>query len=663
MEISKIRPRIGKKLKKIARGLILYSLSAMAQSASIHFFASTDAQRIAMGESVILTLTMKSEGGASEGEPSFDAPDFDVGQQSSSISMSSQYDSSTGQMATVTEKSIQVLLHPRKQGQFRISQLQMKSGGQVFKTPDILVLVGPPGSSQLGSQLSQRGLNRFQFRGGNLRPRRDGSPAGSKILVKAEVDRAAAFKGQKVIVSYYLYHQPKVFNVQMDQFPVLTGFLREDLDSVALGQSLETQEVKLNGEAFERSLLARYAAYPVSEGQLTIDPVTVKYQYLDNRRRDALGLGEDGDPFFGFFHQMTPKVGSGKSEPLTILVSPLPQAGRPADFSGGVGEFNLLAMVDKYEVRANEAMTLTLKVEGTGNLTSLQAPQAKWPSTVELYDTHGRALPSRGGGGAKVFEFLLIPRSPGSLTLPPLQLSFFDPEKKIYYSRSTEPIEIRVLDPLPGSTQSSQTPAGVASSEQTRFKSEESAPVQSLRKDSVRDWLKPEKSSIDGVGLPIWRYLYWASLLALIYFVGRVISDWIRGKAKSSSTVILRWTQLQSMSSETIAKAQFQELVGHYETLSDALLQTVDDVYSTSARSTSRSDLQSILMKTAGFSQVLWGRISRVLEFADLVRFAGSSGVVSEDQVRSRLSEMISEAQKMIREMQDSQRSRKKKKF
>ncbi len=665
MEISAIKPKTGKKMRILGLGIFFSALPALAQSPAVSFSATTDTQQVALGDSLVLTLTVRSEGDAGAGEPSFEAPDFDVGQQSSSISMSSQYDSSTGQMATVTEKSIQVLLHPRKQGKFKISHLQMKSGNQPLKAPDVQVWVGPPGKTQFSSRVSQNAPLRLRsrgmsFRGRDPRGRNERAEGGSKILIKAEVDRQTAYKGQKVIVSYYIYHQPRVFNVQMDQFPVLTGFLREDLDSLAMGQNLESEQVKLNGETFSRSLLARYAAYPVSEGQLIIDPVAVKYNYLEGGSRNALGLSPDQDPFFGFFNQMAPKVGSGQSDPLTVQVAPLPQEGRPEDFSGGVGEFNLVSLVDKYEVRANEAMTLTLKVEGNGNLTSLQAPQGQWPSQVELFDTHGRALPSRGGTGAKVFEFLLIPRKPGELILPSLKFSFFDPDKKVYYTRATEPITIHVLDPLPGSENTViQSPALPKAASQSTDASVQSS---TLKKDGVRGWLPPEKPSLDSMALPVWRYLYGLSVVAMIYFLGWVCWDQIRRKARSSSPVLKDWSRVQSLSPEVIGKAQFQELIQYYETLSDTLLQTIDDLYSTSARSTPRAELQAILRGAPGFSEDLWVRLIRLLDFADLVRFAGSSGAVSEENTRMSLREKISEAQAIIREMRSTRKTPKKRK-
>src|SRR5262249_26014080 len=141
---------------------------------------------------------------------------------------------------------------------------------------------------------------------------------------------------------------------------------------------------------------------------------------------------DEEDPFLGFFRQMNPQQGQNSSDQLTIEVMPLPEQGKPNSFTGGVGDFNLTAAVDKYDVRANEAVTLTLKVEGRGNLAAIGEPKAKWPENVELYDSKGVAKSSSGGVGQKVFEFLLIPRAPGKVMLPALEMSFFDPAKGAY---------------------------------------------------------------------------------------------------------------------------------------------------------------------------------------------------------------------------------------
>ena len=52
---------------------------------------------------------------------------------------------------------------------------------------------------------------------------------------------------------------------------------------------------------------------------------------------------------------------------IAINVNPLP-TGKPADFSGGVGEFNISSSINSKELKTNDAITIKLVISGTGNL-------------------------------------------------------------------------------------------------------------------------------------------------------------------------------------------------------------------------------------------------------------------------------------------------------
>lgn len=658
MELNKISRKIGKRRFGLGCLSLWIILAIWVQAAQLEFSATIDSSEVGVGEPFVLTLTLKSDGN-SAGEPSFKAPDFDVAGQQSAISFVGQLDSQSGETKMMREQAFQVTLIPRKRGQFKISQIQMKMSQQVLTAPDIQVkVVSTPTQASRGTHLARPSTG-LMWRAGGLQPRMNRVHAGSKRFVKAEVDRSQAYKGQKVIVSYYLYHQPRLLSVQVDKFPSLTGFLREDLVAPAMGQSPESQEVKLNGEVFERSLIARYATYPVSEGLLTVDPIGVRYQYVDGSRRSPFGWGDEDDALMSFFNPLSRREGAGTSEPVTIQVLPLPAEGRPEDFSGGVGEFNLLAMVDKYEVRANEPINLTLKVEGNGNLTALQAPHGKWPSQVELYEERARALVSQGGSGAQVFEYLLIPRATGQLVLPPIKMSFFDPEKKTYYTRATESIEVRVLEPLPGSAPVPPKTAGSAN-----LLSTPPSPASAVKikgDDPIRGWLPPEKQSNDSLGLPVWRYLFWTSLLAFLYLLGWIVWDDAKSRRTEKSASLGEWKRLRSLSADAMAQASFQNLVRDYAVLREVLMGAVEENYSISAKAISRSELRAYLLAQEGFTQDVWSRLNRILEFTDLVCFAGTQGAVSEELVRKNLKEMIQESEYLIQEMKNHRKAGKNK--
>lgn len=81
------------------------------------------------------------------------------------------------------------------------------------------------------------------------------------------------------------------------------------------------------------------------------------------------------DDFFGSYTTVTkPLTASG----ITIHVSELP-VGKPSGFSGGVGQFNISSRISNTELQANEAVTLTLTIQGVGNMKLLKTPAVDWP--------------------------------------------------------------------------------------------------------------------------------------------------------------------------------------------------------------------------------------------------------------------------------------------
>jgi hypothetical protein len=279
--------------------------------------------------------------------------------------------------------------------------------------------------------------------------------------------------------------------------------------------------VTWNEQPFERALLARYAAYPLQEGNLVVDAIGLKYNYYD---RSQNGNIDEEDPFFGFFQQLTPKAGRGQSERLTVKVLPLPAADRPASFTGGVGKFEVATAVDRYELHANEALRLTVKVEGQGNVTTLQEPKIQLPEELELYDVKSRLNRGRGGAGEKFFEYVIIPRKAGAFQIPSIDLGFFDPNKKEYYVNKSEPIQLKVLEPAPGSY--------VAPAEAQKVDPSASLGKKKSRKNKE---LRPLKFPLEEAPsffswLPPWRLLYWAFSAALGALFALVGIDFLKRK-------------------------------------------------------------------------------------------------------------------------------------
>ncbi len=634
---------------------------SLAYASEVEFSAEVDRSQLTLSDTVTLNLLIRTHGNAKVSEPQIIARGFEEVSNSKSVSVSTQYDSSLGQISMENVQQITKVLQPSetlKPGKYEISGIQVEVDGKLYKANPIELQIipgggqgggqgsAPPPSSPGYSSPSYR-MSRPNSAIGRNTPNAPNARSAQNAMLRAEVAKNTAYKGEQLIVSYYFYHQGKVFNLQVEKFPILSGFLREDLDMPIITQRMEPERVTLNGVPYERWLLARYAAYPIQEGKLTIDSMAVKFNYYSNLRNSPFG---EEDPFFGFFQQLSPRVGSAQSEKQNIDVKSLPSQGRPENFVGGVGDFQVTSAVDKYEVRANEAVTLTVKVEGRGNYATLEEPKNKWPETIELYDSKGRSQAGSQGVGEKVFEFLLIPRVPGKLELPPLQFGFFDPNKNQYYTQSTEAIQLHVLEPAPGSA---LVPIGKNKINENSHSSNPGAKVENLRDLKSPTEIVNQKSGLELT----WHLLYWGWVVALGAFIGFVGVDLFKRGATKIRRLrrakigddLQQWSDLQSRAKNASlgasSGASWQEISELYELLTEAVFDEIDKVFQVGARGFSRAQLGDLLVQEKGLPAPLWSQIVALLEYAETVRFASSLGNSTESSARSDLIKWVSEAE------------------
>jgi len=104
------------------------------------------------------------------------------------------------------------------------------------------------------------------------------------------------------------------------------------------------------------------------------------------------------------------------------------------------------ATLDKNEVKANDAVTLTVKISGKGNLNLIDNLNIEFPPDFEVYDPQITENISSGNEitGSKTFTYLIIPRTQGNLKLNPITLSYYDKNKKSYATLSSGEINLKV---------------------------------------------------------------------------------------------------------------------------------------------------------------------------------------------------------------------------
>jgi hypothetical protein len=125
----------------------------------------------------------------------------------------------------------------------------------------------------------------------------------------------------------------------------------------------------------------------------------------------------------------------------------LPSQGQPEGFSGAVGKFSMESFIDKPETKANDPVTLKIKISGKGNIKLIDPPKISFPPDIETYDpkvNDNISTNQSGVSGTRTFEYLLIPRHSGEYKIESFNFSYFDIDKKQYITLNSADFKIKV---------------------------------------------------------------------------------------------------------------------------------------------------------------------------------------------------------------------------
>jgi hypothetical protein len=136
------------------------------------------------------------------------------------------------------------------------------------------------------------------------------------------------------------------------------------------------------------------------------------------------------------------------AESAQLVVRPLPDEGRPAEFTGAVGVLKASTRMDVATARVGDPLVLTVRLEGSGNVKLLPRPavELSWASVVAgtervQIDTSGPLV-----RGVKEFDYILTPAQSGAAVLPVVRYSYFDPYRRAYAWAETVPADVIVAD-------------------------------------------------------------------------------------------------------------------------------------------------------------------------------------------------------------------------
>ncbi len=149
------------------------------------------------------------------------------------------------------------------------------------------------------------------------------------------------------------------------------------------------------------------------------------------------------DSFFGGYQRKPMSVVSPEA---VFSVVPLPTADQPKNFTGAIGDFTIRVTANRQEAEVGEPLTLRVEIAGSGNFDRVEAPVFPDSPDWKTYAATSSSSPEQDDSafGAKVFEQAIVARNNSATAIPALSFSYFDPVRKSYVTRTSEPIAIRL---------------------------------------------------------------------------------------------------------------------------------------------------------------------------------------------------------------------------
>ncbi len=187
---------------------------------------------------------------------------------------------------------------------------------------------------------------------------------------------------------------------------------------------------------------------------ITADAVALLRQRSNSRLQTRTPFD---DPLFDSFFTNYIRKPLHLTAKKSINVLPLPAAGRPENFSGAVGDFDISAATRVEKIKTGEPLLLQLTVNGAGNFTSIDMPKLPQQNRWKTYPPRVHFEPiGDAGGGQKIFEQAVIVKDPAVTEIPALELCYFDPQQQRYITKKSAPIPLKVTG---GSQQSAGKPS------------------------------------------------------------------------------------------------------------------------------------------------------------------------------------------------------------
>jgi hypothetical protein len=614
-----------KKLLFLFTWLFAVTLSGFTQVT----FKGTAPRAVVVGEQFRVSYTLTTEG---EKGKDIRLPEMTGIKVLYGPTLSGQSSSTSiinGSVSTQVNLTYTYILLAEKEGEYSIPSATIKLGNSEYKANELKVKVLPQDQASAAASTNQQAEQQRESQ-----PSSPQGLSGNDIFVRMHVSKSSVYENEGFLVTFKLYSLVDVTGFDNIKFPEYEGFIAQEIE---LPENQQMNLENYQGRNYRTIVLKQTILYPQRSGKITINQgkfdANIRVRSQSQRSRSF---------FDDFFDTYTNVKKTLMSSPVTIDVKALP-AGKPASFSGAVGDYKMTSSINTTQLKANEPVTIKISISGNGNIKLVKNPEIVFPNDFEIYDPKvdvNTRVSTSGVSGTKTIEYYAVPRYAGDFTIPKAAFSYFDLKAGTYKTLSTEEYRLHVEPGAGGGNASASTIVTGANKEDVRFVGKD------IRYIKTGGFSFHKGNFFFGTLNYILCYLIPALLFVVLFIIYR------KQVRENANIALVRTKKANKVASRRLKTAQKYLKENQRESFYDETLKAVwgylSDKLNIPVSNLTKDNVEAELTKY-GAKEELISQFRHILNTAEFARFAPSQGHEAMDELYNSTVEVINKMENTIK--------------
>ena len=608
-----------RKLIIILMTLMAYSTQTFADKVS---FVVSAPDVVVVGDQFRLSYTVTTQKVKDFRAPSIKGFDVLMGPSRSEQSSTQIVNGSVSSTSSIT---FTYILMANTAGEFTVPGASIVADGNQMISNSVKIKVLPQDQNHNSSR-------RNNDNSSSIQPSSNASVSNQDLFITATASKTNVYEQEAFVLTYKIYTRESNLQLNNAKLPDFKGFHSQEIEMTT--NARWTPE-HYKGRNYYTTVYRQFVLFPQQSGKLFIEPA--QFQMTVNKPVQS------ADPFDAFFNGGNNVIEIKKpitTPKIAINVNPLP-AGKPTNFLGGVGEFNISSSINSKELKTNDAITIKLVISGTGNLKLISNPEIKFPDDFEVYDPkvdNQVRLTKEGLTGNKVIEYLAIPRHAGTYKIPGVSFSYFDIRSKSYKTLNTEDYVINVEK---GAGNADQVIANFTNKEDLKVLGED---IRYIKQNEVT--FQPKGSFFYG-SMSYWLFYIIPALAFILFFIiyrkqAAENANVAKMRTKKANKVAIKRMKLAGKLLSENKKDAF------YDEVLKALWGYISDKLNIPVSRLSKDNIEEKL-RNHGVSEELIKEFLNALNDCEFARFAPGDENQAMDKVYSSSIEVISKMENSIK--------------